>query len=250
LPSALRRGWAGLFLLAAATAASHGAMRASFARALPPFGAFVANRHGLQDVSFVVAGARRAAADLAWIQFLQYLGETDEHDLDAGRVREGALRVMRLDPNFVEPCLYGAGILAFEPTLDRSQDAIVLLREGIAYNPSHPRLQSILAAVVYKLQSKPEAVLVELEKLAAAPGSPLLLKAILANMYKSLGRYRDASRVWLRALEGRMADGDRRRAERQIAVLADMARRHAPPPKPPNARLPVPPGQGRQGRIH
>ncbi|MFA5139702.1 MAG: hypothetical protein WC728_10760 [Elusimicrobiota bacterium] len=206
----------GVVLLALVLVCDAG-LRSSYQLPYERFGRLVMTENGLQDLGAAACGFRRVAADLAWIRFLQVLSGADSFSAEA--VKASASRVVRLDPNFVQPYVFGAGVLAFSPNLDRTQDAIALLQEGIRRNPKEWTLQATMAAILYKLEDQPEPMMVELERLAAVDGCPVVLRAILANLYKARGRPRDALRVWLRVLESDLPPGERRRAEGQVAEL-------------------------------
>lgn len=120
----------------------------------------------VQDLAGTLAGARRIAADVAWIQLLQYYGSPEKPmdkdtefrlsvdmtkkflgmqihgDYDADY--EGGVypllltycvRITNLDPFFTEAYLYGAGALAWN--LKRPQEAIELLQSGIKNLEGH-----------------------------------------------------------------------------------------------------------------
>lgn len=210
-------GWTRLGLIVGLLLVCDAGLRASYRLPYERFDRLVMREDGLQDLAVAASGFRRVAADLAWIRFLQALSAMDS--LSAEEVRDSALRVVRLDPNFVQPYVYGAGVLAFSPGLDRSQEAIALLQEGVRRNPQEWTLQATLAAILYKLEDRPEPMMLELERLAAVDGCPVVLRAILANLYKAQGRRRDALSIWLKAIESELSPGERRRAEQQVAEL-------------------------------
>lgn len=245
----VRGGWLALAAMAGLAAFSHVGLREAYALPGPHFDSLILTKRALQDLAFTVTGFRRVAADVAWIQFLQYLsGEQGEGDARGGRprdlhaghahgedcshedghgttaegVRSEALRVARLDPRFVEPYYFGAGILAFDPSMRKPYEAIGLLQDGISHSPREWRLQTIMAAILYKVQDKPGPMIAELEKLAAAPDCPGLMRAILANIYKEAGRYRKAIEIWELVLESPSPSGERERAEREIRELLEL----------------------------
>lgn len=202
--------------LAAALAGSHAGLVRSYAPPFPPLESLAVGEQGLQDIGLVVSGFRRAAADLAWIQYLQVLGSP--RGAEAARVREGALRVARLDPRFTEAFVYGAGLLAFSE-LDRPEEAIALLREGIASNPGDWQLTATLAAIVYKRQARTEAMFGELQRMALRPDAPALIRGILGNLFKRNGQYAESLAMWELILASDANPGEKERAQRRIREI-------------------------------
>jgi tetratricopeptide (TPR) repeat protein len=213
----LKIGAGGLALLCAA-GFMQSRLAARFSPQFPHYHELVLGPERLQDMALLAGGFRRFAADLAWVQYLQYLGQNEDvaslGDL-LGRTR----RVTRLDPRFRRAYLYGASLLAWNPQQPRTEEAVALLREGIARNPSFWRLHSLLAAIAYKEEGQEAAMLASLEKTARDPQSPTILKSIVANLYKKQGRYTDALRIWLDVLDDPGAPEYHRRAASEISRL-------------------------------
>lgn len=197
--------------------ASQFAVRAVYPLPFPHLDRMIVGEHALQDLAITSAGFRRVAADLAWIQLLQFLG--GEAKLTAESVRAASLRVVRLDPRFVQAYVYGAGTLAFSPMLNRPYEAMSLLHEGVENNPTEWRLQAILAAIVYKLEDKPDSMIAELRKLVAHPDCPVVIRAILANIHKDRREYGRAMDIWLGVLGGDFLPREYDRAKREIADI-------------------------------
>lgn len=177
--------------------------------------------HRAADLAFVGAGARRLAADAAWVQLLLYAG-------GQGLPREGSpyeelmprtLRVVRLDPHFTRAYVYGAGILAWFKGVERPREALALLEEGIRANPDYGPLKAYAAAILYKTQDRPERMIATLEEAAGHPDCPLVVKAILANLHKSRGDYGRAARIWALVLADPGAASEHARAREQIRRL-------------------------------
>ncbi len=195
----------------------------AYALPWPPLSTFSAGPEALQDMSLVVGGFRRLAADMAWVQMLQYMGtswartQADEHGHEGhhhdlyditekqegayGRLKELALRIGWLDPYFKEAYLYAAGILAWSPMVDRPEEAVYVLQEGQRASPDYWPFKTYMAAILYKKQARASEMTHLLEDSIRQPGCPTMVKSILANYYKSQKRYADALRVWQRVLE-------------------------------------------------
>lgn len=186
--------------------------------------------YGLLDLSGIIFGMRRMAADIAWIQLMQYYGtlETDEsgkeidfhgEDYGGGKYHEVlnlTQRVIRLDPYFHYAYLYSAGALAWN--LNRPEEGIILLHEGIRNDPKYWRFRLYLGAVIYQQLGKFEKMLFLLEETKKYPDCPNLVKVILSNIYEKQGRYFDSLKIWLEVLESK-DEFYRFRAEKKILEL-------------------------------
>jgi tetratricopeptide (TPR) repeat protein len=158
----------------------------------------------LTDFAGIALGMRRLAADLAWIQTLQYYG-TPEADQSEADFENGwghypkflalCQRVTHIDPFFTAAYYYGSAVLGWN--LNRLDEATELLKEGIAKNPKEWRLEQYLAALAYQKNHDMKNLAKFLESMVQDPDCPNLLKAILANIYKKQGDYAKAIKLWL-----------------------------------------------------
>jgi tetratricopeptide (TPR) repeat protein len=150
-------------------------------------------------MAFVAAGARRLGADAAFVQFLLFLGgklpgQTGRDDWP--EVGPLARRVGRLDPAYARAYIYGASILAWYRNVDRPDEALDLLKEARAADPSNWTYVALEASIAFKKRSEFGAMADELAKVAREPDCPALVKSILANLYKAQGRYAQALALW------------------------------------------------------
>ncbi|PCI37901.1 MAG: hypothetical protein COB53_05515 [Elusimicrobia bacterium] len=221
---------AGLACLLLAGFAKSSARRA-FASPFPPYSELVFGNDRLQDAAFLSAGFRRLAADIAWIQYLQFLGvrefgrggyasqeELNSHVMYPGLMNR-TLRVVRLDPWFRQAYLYGASVFAWSEATKSPENAIALLQEGIKYDPDYWMYQTFLAAIAYKEKDQFDQMSETLEKALLNPDCPALIKSILANFYKAEKRYADALRIWLALLADDRAPEYHERAAGEIVRL-------------------------------
>ncbi len=196
-------------------------LRKNFSYDYPFFGAMInpvigeKTAYRLVDLGGIVFGMRRMVANIAWIQLLQYYGtpeldeegkEIHQHGLEYGSGKYYSLlslsqRVVRLDPYFHYAYLYGAGALAWN--LDRPEEAIVLLKEGLRNDPKYWRFGLYLGAVVYKQLNKFDKMIVLLEEVVKYPDCPAMMKVILANIYEKQNRYLDCLNIWLGVYESK-----------------------------------------------
>jgi tetratricopeptide (TPR) repeat protein len=158
---------------------------------------------GLQDVGGIALGLRRLAADIAWIQTLQYYGTPEagqsESEFENGmgkypRFLAHCERVIGIDPYFTYVYYYGGGVLGWN--LERYSEAEHLIKEGIARNPAEWRLPQYLAGLAYQKNHDITQLTTFLESLVQDPNCPLMMKALLANVYKKQRLYDKALELW------------------------------------------------------
>jgi len=185
----------------------------------------------LNDFIGIALGIRRLTADIAWIQTLQYYG-TEEANQSEEEFENGigkyplflayCQRVARIDPYFTYVYFYGGGALGWN--MNRLDEAEILLKEGIAFNPTEWRLQQYLAALAYQKNHDLSKLTLFLESFVQEEDCPSLLRALLANIYKKQGRYEDAIKIWTLVYQ----TGDaayRERAVDQIHRISALAAR-------------------------
>jgi tetratricopeptide (TPR) repeat protein len=199
----------GLIGFALATTLLLSILNTRFHLPFPPMPVSLATQEaGLHEAGGVVLGLRRLAADMAWIQTLQYYGTHagaehgagHHHFEDEGSGKEYprflamCRQVTSLDPHFTYAYYYGGGVLGWN--LNRLDEAESFLREGIAFNPHEWRLPLYLAGLAYQKNHDVANLTRFLETIAADPDCPLMMKAILANVYKKRHEYDKALGIW------------------------------------------------------
>jgi len=198
---------------------------------LPSFSRPLGSEGGFRDFGGLLLGLRRLTADIAWLSVLQYYGshEAAGHEEDhesrqafgAGRyaaLKDMVMRTVRLDPHFHFAYLYGAGSLAFN--LDRYDEALELLQDGIQRNPNYWKFRLYVAAIVWKKKGEYDNMIPLLEEAIAYPDCPTLVKSSLANIHKARKNYARALQIWLNVLETEHSDAVyRQQAEDQIGQL-------------------------------
>jgi tetratricopeptide (TPR) repeat protein len=169
----------------------------------PMFESLRSPKTELQDVIGAALGMRRLVADLAWIQTLQYygtpeLGQTETEEQNGGGRYPDFLsycqRVADIDPYFTYVYYYGGASLGWN--LNRLSEAEALLKDGIARNPGEWRLPQYLAGLAYQKDHDVANLIKFLESVANDPNSPLLMRALLANLYKKQRLYDKALQLW------------------------------------------------------
>lgn len=187
------------------------------------------------DTALAAAGFRAPAADLAWIQLLQYtaggvpeLPDRPGHPYE--HIAELGLRVTRLDPSFHRAVLFASGILAWFQGVERPDEAADLLNEGMRRSPEQPLYALYLAAIAYKKQGDTDRMVALLESSFDLPQTPTTMKAILANLRQSRGEYREALALWERIRANEHDRAEHGRAKTKIVELRALIAK-SPAPK-------------------
>jgi len=198
-------------------------IRSLYTLPFPHFQELVLGPEGLQDVVTILAGFRSVAADVAWVQLLQNTSSGGPLEENAQgtflTLKKDTLRVTRIDPYFREAYLFSAGILAWFQHVNRPEEALDILREGIRNNPNDWVFRSYVGAIVYKRKEDFGKVASLLEDAVRQPDCPGLVKAILANTYKKTGQYRKALNLWESILDDPRNSDYHARAREQIREL-------------------------------
>ncbi|MBI4061065.1 MAG: tetratricopeptide repeat protein [Elusimicrobia bacterium] len=177
-----------------------------------------------QDAALAAAGLRAPAADLAWIELLQYsAGGMPELVDRPGHPYEHlatlSLRVTRLDPSMHRAVLFAAGILAWFRGVERPDEAAELLEEGMRRFPEQPLYALYLAAIAYQRRGEADRMIVLLESSFDRPETPSTMRTILANLRQSRGEYREALALWERIRSDERDRSEHARARIKIAEL-------------------------------
>jgi len=185
----------------------------------------------LLDLTGIVFGVRRISSDIAWIQVLQYYGTPEEefeksvhnHEYEDEhhhheRCHHGpnfgggkyydllklCQRTVRLDPYFYYAYIYGSASLAWN--LNRDDEGIKLLDEGIKNCPKYWQFYIYKMAIIYKKLDKYKNMVYLLEKVVKEQNCPLMVKAILANIYKKAGEYQKSLQLWSEIYKSGMSE--------------------------------------------
>lgn len=183
-----------------------------------------------RDSMLAASGLRSVAADLAWVQLLQYMaGNLPEFADRPGRRHDRVLalsrRVLRLDPSFHRAGLYGASVLGWFEEVDRPEEAVELLDEAIRLAPEEPLFKLYLAAMAFKRRGDDARMVELLERSFDDPRTPSTMKTILANLYQRRGEDAKALATWERVSANPLDAAEHARARLKIAELRAKARR-------------------------
>ena len=194
------------------------------ARPFPPLSQLPSTPFALQDAALAAGGLRAAAADLAWVELLQYSADglaevRDRPGKPFEHIKPMAERVVRLDPSFSRAYLYGASVLGWFQEVAHYDDAVDLLEEGARNDPGQPLYGEYLAALAFQKHGDTAKLLGILEPMAADPRSPVIMREILANVYKTKGEYAKSLAVWEAILDEEEHSSEWNRARTQIAEI-------------------------------
>jgi hypothetical protein len=215
-----------VFAVAAAAAVGAGVMLRRTTPPRPSLAALGPSPYPLQDLALAAAGSRAAAADLAWVQLLQYgagsapPGWEDEPGKPYARLKDMSLRVIRLDPSLGRAALFGGGLLGWFHGVERPAEAAEVLHAAMRLNPSDPLPSLYLAALAYKQKGRAGEMIALLETSFDDPRTPTQMKAILANLRKARGERAQAMSLWERILANPADASEHARARAQIAELS------------------------------
>lgn len=197
---------------------------------LPPLSELRSGPFAMQDATLAAGGFRAAAADLAWIQLLQYAagnaapGLEDEPGKPYSRMKELSLRVGRLDPSFHRALLYGAGMLGWFHGVERPDEAAEILEEGMRRSPEQPSYALYLAALAFKRKGEADKMIALLESVFDDPQTPTTMKTILANIHSGRGDDARALVLWERLLANPRDEAEHPRARHEITKIRSRLR--------------------------
>jgi tetratricopeptide (TPR) repeat protein len=143
----------------------------------------------------MLLGFHGVAADLLWIQIVQYVGTHWQTDKQYPRLSQALELATSLDPHFLEPYRWGGVYLLY---LSRQPEAAVsLLEKGAAANPGRWELPHDLGRYYY-LEARDHAQALRWwEQAATLPGSPDYLARFVARLYAKTGHEETALELWL-----------------------------------------------------
>ncbi|MBI4371026.1 MAG: hypothetical protein HY552_01890 [Elusimicrobia bacterium] len=182
-----------------------------------------------EDAALASAGLRAVAADLAWVQMLQYAGGgipelTDPPRRPYHHLQDLSLRAARLDPAFHRAYLYGAGVLGWLRGVERVDEAVDILRECLRRDPAEPLCRTYLAAMAYKRKGDNARMLALLDASFDDPRAPTRMRVVLANLYKARSDLARALELWEKIRANPRDEAEHPRAVQQIEELRQRLR--------------------------
>ncbi len=113
------------------------------------------------------------------------------------------LRAGSLDPRFHFLFLFSSGALAFN--LNRGDDAMAVLEQGVRGDPSFWRYRLYQGAIAFRKNQEMDKAIANLEEALLDPDCPSMIKNILGNIYIKQGNYQRAKEIYLDLLNSRDA---------------------------------------------
>ena len=142
----------------------------------------------------LLLGFHGAAADLLWIQIVQYVGTHWQTDRTFPQLAKALNLATSLDPHFLEPYRFGGLYLLY--LARQPQAAVSLLEKGAAAKPDRWELPHDLGRYYY-LEAHDYARSLEWwERAAKLPGRPDYLPRFVARLYAKTGHEETALELW------------------------------------------------------
>jgi tetratricopeptide (TPR) repeat protein len=146
----------------------------------------------------------RVAADWAYIDCLQYLGDpVNEQDGRFRRTLSLYREVLWLDPSFGHAGREGVSVLGWH--LLRPDEASELIEAARKWAPGDSRYAAYLAALAYQERLDPAGVIEALRDEAKRPDAPETLLRMLGNVYLKAEDW-DGARTYWAWLQSRSRD--------------------------------------------
>jgi hypothetical protein len=183
-----------LVVLAALILATLGITRAGRAQVESSPQRKVNSLPALPFLEVVALGYREAAADLAWMQAVQYYGEHRQGGNDLSEFGHFLEAVNTLDPRYEHAYVLGAFVLATDANdLDA---ALALLRRGSRALPESYRIPFEMAFLTYVMGGDADAAARYFGFAALKPGGRERALRFQAFLNRKLGRLETAWALW------------------------------------------------------
>jgi tetratricopeptide (TPR) repeat protein len=168
-------------------------------------------------VRVAALGRARLAADLCWLEAIQYYGKHRRGDQRYDYAETLFRTLTDLDPSFENAYVFGALVLHGDAQAPAA--AFALLEKGIERNPSSWRLAFEHGFLAY-LESKDSRVAVKyLSTAARLPGAPPWVGRLAAFAATKAGDRELSLEMWRRVLENSENDEVRRIARSRLREL-------------------------------
>ena len=162
-------------------------------------------------------GYEQLAADLTWFSAVQYYGgyRKDYHDL---AYFKGLIEIVTdLDPHFEFPYIFGAVVMSQD--MNSTEDAIALLKKGMAQNPTSWRIPFEAGFIYYIDEHEPEMAARYFDLASRMPGGGDRAKRFAAFVYSQAGHAETSIRMWEELIEQTDEPYMRELAQRYIDKL-------------------------------
>jgi tetratricopeptide (TPR) repeat protein len=165
----------------------------------------------------VLLGFHGVAADLLWIQIVQYVGTHVETDMKFPQLSKALELTTSLDPRFLEPYRLGGLFLLYFAR--QPQAAVSLLERGAAANPDRWELPHDLGRYYYLEVQDYDRALQWWERAAKLPDRPDYLPRFVARLYARTGQMETVLDLWSELYRTAQNDSVRSLALQEIERL-------------------------------
>jgi tetratricopeptide (TPR) repeat protein len=168
-------------------------------------------------VEQISLGYREVAADMVWLQAVQYYGDfrKGNHDLKYFR---GLIDITTtLDPHFIFAYVFGA--LVVSEDVGSFEEGMEILKEGISRNPQSWQLPFEIAFLNFINRRDPQLAGRYFELASRMPGAPEYTKRFAAFVYSRAGDSDSSIRLWEEYMEHTENPFLKELAERYIEKL-------------------------------
>lgn len=139
-------------------------------------------------------GYRPAAADLAWLQAVQYYGEHRQGGNDLQEFEHFVEAVQALDPRFEHAAVFGAVVVATEK--NDLPGALEILRRSARANPDSPLCLFEMGFLTYVQGGDLEQALAYLRLAGQRPGGRERAQRFAAFLNRKMGRLETSWLLW------------------------------------------------------
>ena len=165
----------------------------------------------------MLLGFHGVAADLLWIQIVQYVGTHVETDMKFPQLSKALELTTSLDPRFLEPYRLGGLFLLYFAR--QPQAAVSLLERGAAANPDRWELPHDLGRYYYLEVQDYDRALQWWERAAKLPDRPDYLPRFVARLYAQTGQTETVLELWSELYRTAQNDSVRSLALQEIERL-------------------------------
>jgi tetratricopeptide (TPR) repeat protein len=162
-------------------------------------------------------GRSRLAADLCWLEAIQYYGKHRQLDQRYDYAETLFRTLTDLDPGFESAYVFGALVLHGDAQAPAA--AFDLLRRGMERNPSSWRIAFERGFLAYLSSKDSRGAARDLSRAARLPGAPAWVGRLAAYAASKAGERDLALEMWRRVLENSENDAIRRIARARLREL-------------------------------
>ncbi|MGV3527152.1 MAG: tetratricopeptide repeat protein [Candidatus Sericytochromatia bacterium] len=163
-------------------------------------------------------GHESLAADLLWLQLIQYYGAVFQQDLPPEHLEAMFDTVTQLDPDFEDAYLFASYLLS--DSREQQEAALRILEKGARRMPENWRMPFQIGFVYYLHLDQPLKAASYFEAASRKPGAPDLPARLAAQLYKRTQNQESCElgyRLWLDAFERAPNEELKVRAGRHLA---------------------------------